>query len=412
VVCVLRIEGTITPATAIYVEEGLRHASYVRASAVILILNTPGGLLDSTIRILDLMEQSDVPVIAYVYPPGSARAWSAGTYILVGSHIAAMASHTIIGSCQPVDFMGQPINDTKRINALVKLMETKAEERGRNVTVAKKFVIENLNLKADEAYKLGITDVPPVDGLRELLNLVNGMEVKTKAGIVKLETLNADVVEYNPSLRVAVLTVISDPQIAYILMTVGLLALIFGLASGVYPSAIVGAIMTILGIIGLGATPLSLGSLLLIALGLILLLVEALTPGFGLFGISGIISLALGALLVIAFEPMRWVVSPEWIGAFVWIIVAITAPIAAFAAFMAYKVIEVRRRKPFLGTVVGEVAEAIDNMDEGGEGFVIFRGELWMARALKKVAKGSKVRIVAKEGPRLIVEPLEQKSQR
>jgi membrane-bound serine protease (ClpP class) len=412
VVCVLRIEGTITPATAIYVEEGLRHASYVRASAVILILNTPGGLLDSTIRILDLMEQSDVPVIAYVYPPGSARAWSAGTYILVGSHVAAMASHTIIGSCQPVDFMGQPINDTKHINALVKLMETKAEERGRNVTVAKKFIIENLNLKADEAYKLGITDVPPVDGLRELLNLVNDMEVKTKAGIVKLETLNADVVEYNPSLRVAVLTVISDPQIAYILMTVGLLALIFGLASGVYPSAIVGAIMTILGIIGLGATPLSLGSLLLIALGLILLLVEALTPGFGLFGISGIISLALGALLVIAFEPMRWVVSPEWIGAFVWIIVAITAPIAAFAAFMAYKVIEVRRRKPFLGTVVGEVAEAIDNMDEGGEGFVIFRGELWMARALKKVAKGSKVRIVAKEGPRLIVEPLEQKSQR
>lgn len=408
----MRIEGTITPATAIYVEEGLRHASYVRASAVILILNTPGGLLDSTIRILDLMEQSDVPVIAYVYPPGSARAWSAGTYILVGSHVAAMASHTIIGSCQPVDFMGQPINDTKHINALVKLMETKAEERGRNVTVAKKFIIENLNLKADEAYKLGITDVPPVDGLRELLNLVNGMEVKTKAGIVKLETLNADVVEYNPSLRVAVLTVISDPQIAYILMTVGLLALIFGLASGVYPSAIVGAIMTILGIIGLGATPLSLGSLLLIALGLILLLVEALTPGFGLFGISGIISLALGAFLVIAFEPMRWVVSPEWIGTFVWIIVAITAPIAAFAAFMAYKVIEVRRRKPFLGTVVGEVAEAIDNMDEGGEGFVIFRGELWMARALKKVAKGSKVRIVAKEGPRLIVEPLEQKSQR
>ena len=408
-VCVLRIEGTITPATAIYVEEGLRHASYARASAVVLALNTPGGLLDSTIRILDLIEQSDVPVIAYVYPPGSARAWSAGTYILVGSHVAAMASHTIIGSCQPVDFMGQPINDTKHINALVKLMETKAEERGRNVTVAKRFITENLNLKADEAYRLGITDVPPVDGLVELLNLVNGMEVKTRAGLVKLETSDAEVVEYSPSLRVAVLTVISDPQIAYILMTVGLLALIFGLASGIYPSAIIGAIMTILGVIGLGATPLSLGSLLLIALGLTLLLVEALTPGFGLFGISGIISLALGALLVIAFEPTRWIVSPEWIGTFVWIVVAITAPIAAFAAFMAYKVVEARKRKPVLGAIVGEVAEAMDDMEEGGEGFVIFRGELWMARALKRVAKGSKVRIVAKEGPRLIVEPLEQK---
>ena len=408
-VYVLRIEGTITPATAIYVEEGLRQASYARASTVVLVLNTPGGLLDSTIKILDLIEQSEVPVIAYVYPPGSARAWSAGTYILVGSHVAAMASHTIIGSCQPVDFMGQPINDTKHINALLKLMETKAEERGRNVTVAKRFITENLNLKADEAYRLGIIDVPPVDGLRELLNLVNGMEVKTRAGLVNLETSNAEVVEYSPSLRVAVLTVISDPQIAYILMTVGLLALIFGLASGVYPSAIIGAIMTILGVIGLGATPLSLGSLLLIALGLILLLVEALTPGFGLFGISGIVSLALGALLVIAFEPTRWIVSPEWVGTFVWIVVAITAPIAAFAAFMAYKVIEARKRKPALGAIVGEVAEAVDDMEEGGEGFVIFHGELWMARALKRVAKGSKVRIVAKEGPRLIVEPLEQK---
>jgi len=403
----LRIEGTITPATAIYVEEGLKHASYARASAAVLILNTPGGLLDSTIRILDLMEQSDVPVIAYVYPPGSARAWSAGTYILVGSHVAAMASHTIIGSCQPVDFMGQPINDTKYINALLKLMETKAEERGRNVTIAKRFITENLNLKADEAYRLGITDVPPVDELEGLLNLVNGMEVRTRAGVVKLETSGADVVEYAPSLRVAVLAVISDPQIAYILMTVGLFALIFGLASGVYPSAIIGAIMAILGVIGLGATPLSLGSLALIALGLILLLVEALTPGFGLFGVSGIISLALGALLVIAFEPTRWVVSPEWVGTFVWVVIAITAPVAAFAALMAYKVIEARR-KPVLGAIVGEVAEAVDDMEEGGEGFVIFRGELWMARASKKVAKGSKVRIVAKEGPRLIVEPLER----
>ena len=99
----------------------------------------------------------------------------------------------------------------------------------------------------------------------------------------------------------------------------------------------------------------------------------------------------------------------EWVGTFVWVVVAITAPIAAFAAFMAYKVVEARKRKPVLGAIVGEVAEAMDDMEEGGEGFVIFRGELWMARALKRVAKGSKVRIVAKEGPRLIVEPLEQK---
>ncbi|MEM2315349.1 MAG: nodulation protein NfeD [Candidatus Nezhaarchaeales archaeon] len=405
---VLRIEGTITPATAIYVEEGIKAAIDARASAIVLLLNTPGGLLDSTIKILDSIELSPIPVIAYVYPRG-ARAWSAGTYILIGSHLAAMAPYTIIGSCQPVDFTGQLINDTKIINALMTLMEQKAKERGRNVDVAIRFVTENLNLGADKAYELGVVDVPPVDGLRELLSMVHGMKVSTIAGLVTLETSSAELVEYSPSLRVALLSAISDPQIAYILMTVGVLALIFGLASAIYPSAIIGAIMTILGIIGLGATPLNLGSLALIALGLILLLIEALTPGFGLFGVSGIISIVLGGLLMITLEPAKWAVSPEWMTSFMWTIVATITPITVFAAFVAYKVIKVRRRKPSIGAIVGEIAEALDDIEEGGIGFVRFHGELWMAKATRKVSKGSMVRIIGKEGPRLIVEPQEQK---
>ncbi|MEM1624047.1 MAG: nodulation protein NfeD [Candidatus Nezhaarchaeales archaeon] len=407
-VYVFRIEGTITPATAIYVEEGVKAAIEARASAIVLLLNTPGGLLDSTIKILDSIELSPIPVIAYVYPRG-ARAWSAGTYIVVGSHIAAMAPYTIIGSCQPVDFTGQPINDTKVINALVALMEQKAKERGRNVEVAIKFVTENLNLGADEAYKLGVINVPPVDGLKELLSMVHGMKVSTIAGQVTLETSGAEVIEYAPSLRVTLLSAISDPQIAYILMTVGILALIFGLASAIYPSAVIGAIMTILGIIGLGATPLSLGSLALIALGLILILIEALTPGFGLFGVSGIISIALGGLLMITLEPARWVVGPEWMTSFMLTITATITPVTIFAAFVAYKVIRIRRRKPSVGAIVGEIAEALDDIEEGDVGFVRFHGELWMARAMKKVSKGSMVKIVGKEGPRLVVEPQEQK---
>ncbi|MEM0240996.1 MAG: nodulation protein NfeD [Candidatus Nezhaarchaeales archaeon] len=407
-VYVFRIEGTITPATAIYVEEGVKAAIEARASAIVLLLNTPGGLLDSTIKILDSIELSPIPVIAYVYPRG-ARAWSAGTYIVVGSHIAAMAPYTIIGSCQPVDFTGQPINDTKVINALVALMEQKAKERGRNVEVAIKFVTENLNLGADEAYKLGVINVPPVDSLKELLSTVHGMKVSTIAGQVTLETSGAEVIEYAPSLRVTLLSAISDPQIAYILMTVGILALIFGLASAIYPSAVIGAIMTILGIIGLGATPLSLGSLALIALGLILILIEALTPGFGLFGVSGIISIALGGLLMITLEPARWVVGPEWMTSFMLTITATITPVTIFAAFVAYKVIRIRRRKPSVGAIVGEIAEALDDIEEGDVGFVRFHGELWMARAMKKVSKGSMVKIVGKEGPRLVVEPQEQK---
>lgn len=404
----LGIEGTITPATAIYVEEGIKAAIEAKASAVVLLLNTPGGLLDSTIKILDYIELSPMPVIAYVYPRG-ARAWSAGTYILIGSHVAAMAPYTVIGSCQPVDFTGQPVNDTKYINALVAIMKEKAKERGRNVDVAIRFITENLNLGATEAYELGITDIPPVDGLKALLNVVHGMNVNTVAGTVTLETDGAEVINYSPSLRVALLNAISDPQIAYILMTVGVLALIFGLASGVYPSAIVGAIMTILGIIGLGATPLSLGSLALIALGFVLLLIEALTPGFGFFGISGIISIVLGGLLMVTLEPARWAVGPEWMGSFVLVIAMTITPITVFAIFMAYKVIKVRRKRPSVGTIVGETAEALNDIEEGGEGFVMFQGELWMAKALKRVSKGSKVRIVGKEGPKLIVEPKEQK---
>ncbi|RLF09037.1 MAG: nodulation protein NfeD [Thermoprotei archaeon] len=404
-VYLLTIDGTITPATAIYVEEGFRAAREAGASAIILTLNTPGGLVDSMLKILDQIELSPIPVVAYVYPRG-ARAWSAGTYILMGSHVAAMAPHTLIGSCQPVDFTGQPIEDPKHLNALKVLMREKAEERGRNETAAEMFVTENLNLGADEAYELGVVDIPPVDGIEELLSAIDGLTVNTSTGQVTLETEGALVVEYSPSLRVMFLNAISDPNIAYMLMTVGMLALIFGLASAIYPSAVVGAIMAILGIIGLGATPLSIGSMALIALGIILLLVEALTPGFGLFGVSGVISLALGGILMITLEPSRWAVSPEWMGAFVWAIVGITVPIAALAVFMAYKVIKIRRKKPVVGVLIGEEAEAIEDMSEGGEGYVRFQGELWIARSLKPVKAGCKVRIVGKEGPKLVVEPV------
>ncbi|MDI9619412.1 MAG: nodulation protein NfeD [Candidatus Nezhaarchaeota archaeon] len=406
-VYVLKIEGTITPATALYVDEGLRAASNYGASATVLLLNTPGGLINSMIDILDYIEASPVPVIAYVYPRG-ARAWSAGTYILVGAHVAAMAPHTLIGSCQPVDFTGQPVNDTKHLNALKALMAEKARERGRNVDVALAFISENLNLGADEAYRTGIIDIPPADDLDEVLRLVDGITVNTIKGPVTLKTEGASIEYYDPSLRVLVLTPISDPQIAYILMTVGMLALIFGLASGTYPSAIVGAIMTMLGVIGLGVTPLSIGSLALIALGMVLLAIEASTPGFGLFGISGIISLAVGGLMIVALEPVRWSVTPDWFGYFIWVVVAVTAPIAAFTIFVAYKVIKIRGRSPAVGSMIGRFAEALDDMECGAEGYVISEGELWMARAAKKVRRGAKVKVVGKEGPRLIVEPVEE----
>ncbi|MEM2881749.1 MAG: nodulation protein NfeD [Candidatus Bathyarchaeia archaeon] len=400
-VLLVRLEETITPASYEAVKEAISYSSQAGAGAIVLQLNTPGGLVDSMMGIMDAIAASNTPFIGYVYPEG-AKAWSAGTYILLATHLAAMAPHTVIGSAQPITSTGAPVNDTKVINALAKLAIERARMHGRNETAAELFVRRNLNLGAEEAHRQGVVEIL-ARTLSDLLEAADGRVVRTVGGEVKLSTKGALVLEFSPSLKVKVLRIVSEPMVGYMLFTFGFMAIFFGLMAAMYPMIIAGAVLMILGLIGLGMAQVDLGAILLFSLGFVLLLVEALTPGFGLFGTSGIICVLLGSFLFLSLSPEKWAVSQEWILSFVMAILATAGVFLAFVAFVAFKVLKARRKPPIHSEGVGEIAEALDDVQAGGEGFLMWRGEVWKARFQDSTKRGDKVVIIEKEGPIFVV---------
>ena len=374
---------------------------------IILTLNTPGGSLDATFKIISLIEGSNVPVIGYVYPRG-ATAWSAGTYILFSTHVACMAPNTIMGSCQPVSIgfgVTQPINDTKTINALEAFLVERAKMHGRNETVAKLCIRENLNLDADEAKKYGVIEFisPSIDDLKEK---IHGLTVITASGNFTIKSKDAEVVEWSPSIRLQILKTISEPMVAFFMLMVGLYALLFGLASPGIGGEVVGGILLLLGLIGLGILgDINVGALILIGLGGILLLYELFTPGFGIIGGAGVVSILIGSMLVM---PREWIISPEWLNTLILATIAVPLTIGAFFIFASYKVLKLRRKPPIMGEMFKGDGEVIEEITPEKPGFIIYQGEYWKARSSRKIEKGKKVSILRKEGPILVVEPKEE----
>ncbi|RLI23976.1 MAG: nodulation protein NfeD, partial [Candidatus Hecatellales archaeon] len=360
-VLTVRLEGTITTMSYELVAEALTHAEE-RGLTLILLIDTPGGMMDATFKIVDLIEHSRVPVVGYVYPPGG-KAWSAGTYILMATHVAAMAPYTIIGSCQPVTFdpLGggsKPVEDSKVLNAMVKYLAERAKAHGRNEEVAKRFITENLNLDADEALKEGVIEVK-AESLEDLLSKLDGMEVEVQGKRVTLRTAGVPVEEWSPSFRVKLLSLLSEPMIAYLLLIVGLYGLVFGLASPGVGGEVIGAFLLILGLIGLGVTGANLGAILLMVVGLVLLLAELLTPGFGIMGGTGFACIFLGGLLLF---PGNWTVQPGWLNTLYTVLLVVPLAVGGFFIFAAYKVVEARRRKPFQPGILGETAEVVEEI--------------------------------------------------
>jgi membrane-bound serine protease (ClpP class) len=376
--------------------------------AVVLLIDTPGGLLDATMEIIELIERSNVPVLGYVYPQGG-RAWSAGTYILMATHIAAMAPYTLIGSAQPVYFEplgggSRLIEDPKTLNALERYMMERARAHRRNEEVAKRFVTENLNLNDEDALKMGVIEVR-AKNIDELLEKVDGREVEVGGRTMTLRTAKASVVEWGPSLRVRVLGLISEPILAYLLFIIGLWTLIFGLSTPGLGAEIVGGFLLVLGMVGLGLIGANLGAILLMLFGFALLIAEFLTPGFGALGGGGLICVTLGSLLVF---PGEWAIGVEWLNTIYTLLIVVPLSLGAFFIFLAFKVISARRRRPFETGIVGETAEALGDLR--GEGFVRMRGEIWRARSSTDIKDGERVKIVGKEGPTLIVEPIKEEA--
>jgi membrane-bound serine protease (ClpP class) len=378
--------------------------------AVILLLDTHGGGLDETFQIADLIKNSQIPVIGYVYPSGAA-AWSAGTFILMSTPLAAMADHTVIGSCQPVETTitgTQFINDSKVINALVAWIQERASLYGRNQTLVKEFITENRNVNATVAKNLGVTEAVATS-ISQLLNEVDGRNITTASGTVTLHTKGAEQISFSVPLSIVLFKIISNPILTILLLILGVFALIVGIATPGHGAEVFGVIAILLALVGLGFNVSTL-AIIFIIIGALLLIIEIFViPGFGAVGIGGIICLVLGAIFLIPSYPTRkWLISSGYMTEAELIIIVVVALFAIFFAFLVYKVIQIRRKRPTLGRLVGEKAVTIERITPEKPGFVRFQGEYWQAKAEVTIEPNTKVEIVSKDETTLIVKPLER----
>lgn len=405
----LRVDGPITRATDLYVEEGLAAAQALGAPAVVLELETPGGGLEETFSILHRIAESPIPVLGYV-APRTAHAWSAGTVILLSTHVAAMAPFAVIGSSQPVA-LGEggfaPVNDSKIVNALVGQLRALALAHGRNATAAEEFVTKNLNLNADEALAADVIEHVAAD-VPALLAAADGTVVSTPAGNVTLRVAGKEVRTVDPTLRTAVLEVFFDPLITGMLMLVGIYALVFGLGSPGLGAEVLGAIFILLALAGMGFN-VSIVGLVLLAIGAGLLLFELHSPGFGVAGAAGLGALVLGTLFIAPLgptSPQQWTFPAAYQQQAMLILVLPSLLFAAFLGFALWKVQAVRQQKPLFAGMEGREATVTEPLGPGKEGFVTFEGERWQARSDWAVEPGQRVVIRGKDGPVLRVEPI------
>ena len=405
-VLVVEITGTIDQYTVEIFKESLEQAESENSEAIILLLDTPGGGLEQTFEIADIINESKIPFVGYVYPQGSA-AWSAGTFILLSCHVAAMADFTIIGSAQPVEITvegSKLVTDSKRINALVSWIETRAEMHNRNKTIAAKFITENLNVNETLALDYEVIEhvSPSID---KLLIEINGSTVITSNGEVIISTINSKQNRYSPSIGIQLMRFFSNPILTSLLFMLGIFAIIFGISSPGFGAEVFGVIAILLSFIGSGFA-ISILSIIFIIIGCLLLIVEIfVTPGFGVIGIGGVICLVIGGIFLVPNYSTDWVISMDWINQAITIIIFVAVLIAIFFAFLIYKIIEVRKKKAAVGTFIGETAKTVDMITPFKPGYVRFKGELWQATSDTTIAPNTKVIIVEKDESTLRIAP-------
>lgn len=388
-VLLAEIDGPIDVATVDYVREALDEAKLRAYVALVLRLDTPGGSLDATEEIARMLLSSGIPVLGWVGPAG-AHAWSAGTMILETTDIAALAPGTTMGSVQPVVLSptgSEPVTDEKIVNAIVESLRVKMAVHllpDRNESLAAEFVVDNLNLDGVGAVQRGAAEYVALD-VASFLGQADGdrVLVEQAGAVVKDFTLSlagAEVVPFSPSIRVRFLDVLTDPLVASLLLILGIYALIFGLSAPGYGGEIAGTILVLLALIGLGFSvdPIA---IFLFVLGIILIIVELKTPGFGVLGIGGILMIIIGAVFLAPLRPPEFFVSPDYQ---IFFLVALLTPTASFGGFLLfalYKVVQIRRRKPTIGAMIGETVRVVDPIGPGSKGYVMYHGELWQATA-------------------------------
>jgi membrane-bound serine protease (ClpP class) len=430
----LEIKGAIGPATSDYIVKGIQHATDTGAALVIIEMDTPGGL-DSAMRdMIKAILNSAVPVATFVSPSGS-RAASAGTYLLYASHIAAMAPATNLGAATPVQIGGgggKPANpfatqpddesmqgdddeepsdpapadgktamERKSINDAVAYIRGLAELRGRNADWAEQAVRSAESLSATQALEQNVIDLM-AESIPALLAAIDGRTVKVRDSEVTLATANLNIEYFEPDWRTRLLATITDPNIAYLLMLIGIYGLLFeGYNPGAIVPGVVGSICILLALFAFQVLPVNYAGLALIILGVVLIIAESLVPSFGALGFGGVAAFVFGSIILLDSDiPGMQIARPLIFS------IALVASLSLLA--LVYILMKIRRRPSVSGaeSMLGHTAEALEDFEHSGVVFI--HGERWNAHTDKPVSKGDRVRVTKIHGLVVDVAPTER----
>ena len=397
---VIRIADAISPGTAEYIKSGIRKAEENGAACIIIELDTPGGLAESMRLIVQNILASRVPVVVFV-SPGGARAASAGVMITMAADVAAMAPGTNIGAAHPVGAGGKDIDGAmsdKIINDMVAQAKSVAEKRGRNANWVEDAIRESVSVTETEALKENIIDLIAKD-TDDLIRQLNGREIKDRG---KLELDEAKKIFLEETLRTKILRTISNPNIAYILMMIGLAGLYFELShpGAIFPG-VIGAISLILAFFAMQTLPVNYAGILLIVLAIIFFIMEMKIASYGLLSVAGIVSLLLGSLML--FEGDTPDMKLSW-----HVLLPTIIMISGFFVGVASLVFRAQISKPATGAggLVGEIGIVKKALRPEGKVFV--HGELWHARAKEPLDEDAKVRVVKVVNLTLEVESVDE----
>lgn len=384
----LKIDGAINPVIADYIRHGIEKAHREKATCLLIHLNTPGGLLQSTRVIVSSVLESPVPVIVYVSPGGS-HAGSAGVFITLAAHIAAMAPGTNIGAAHPVSLQqtADSIMNEKGTNDAAAFIRAIAEKRNRNVQWAENAVRQSVAITEKEALRDHVIDLIAFNE-QDLLEQVNGKQVEVGMTTVTLHTKDARVASYEMNFAEKILNILSDPNIAYIMLLLGLYGVLFELFSpGAILPGIIGGIALILAFYSMHTLPVNYAGLALIVFAIILFLLEIKIASHGLLAIGGVVSLFLGSIMLIRSQS-----SLELISISRAVIIAFTIVSALFFLFVVGMGLKAQRARVATGreSMIGAIAYALDILAPAGR--VSFQGEVWNAVSLTgMISQGDKV---------------------
>jgi len=398
------IEGVINPAATSYIKKSVDRAETERVELLIIELDTPGGLMDSMHDIVKAIQNSTVPVAVYVAPGGS-RAGSAGVFITYAAHIAAMAPSTNIGSAHPVfSGQGQPTDTSmtetmmeKVTNDAVAKIRSVADKRGRNADWAEKAIRESANITETEALNLHVIDyiAPDADSL---LTLLDGKVIHLDNGEIRtLKTKGAKTITYEMDWREKLLDIITNPNVAYILLMLGIYGLLLEFYNpGSILPGVIGGISLILGLYSMQTLPVNYAGLLLIIFAVILFLLEIKVPSFGLLTIGGVTSLVLGTIML--FDSSLPFLRVSW-----QVLISVTGFTVLFFVYAIGMALRAQQKQPATGAegIIGEEGIVLKTIEP--RGMIIIHGEYWQAESETRIEKGRKVKVFAFDNKQLVL---------